>query len=287
MDLQKIQIRQDLERMVLNYFLNGKIEKNISERLIGCIHETIGGGELPAFNSDCKLYLFPGACEDTARQVTSKAAAPDPYDIEAPYGTGLPAGVQDFRPLLQRDGLILICWKKYISKEGSFFNVLWAKSSGGKRNTRWSGRVREEEIPYTMPDDAEYRFIYHEECKEVYTVSVAPDHVLHGPISDLPKYIQSLKDFGLTVNFDYNFIFGAEKRNRFLEKNKELIPLKLPPRILNAFNDMEIFTIEGLQNLTVKKLQSIKGVGSTTILETLSILEKQGIILQEEKQSYV
>jgi DNA repair protein RadC len=56
---------------------------------------------------------------------------------------------------------------------------------------------------------------------------------------------------------------------------------------LNVLNDLEIFTIKELKNISVKKLRSIKGVGSTTVSETLSILEKQGITLQEEKESYV
>jgi hypothetical protein len=244
MDLQKIQIRQDLERMVLNYFLMGKINEDQSTNIIDHIDRIIGGGFIPTPGPKGEIILFPGVYEGTPAQA-KKETSGQSYEIDAPYGTDLPEGFQDFRPVLQRDGLILICWEKHTSKEGAFFNILWAKSSGKGRNTCWSGFVREEEIPYIMPDDVEYSYTYRDKLQKVYTVKVAPDDVLQGAFSDFPKYVQSLKDFGITVNFDYDFNYASEKRNRFLEKNKELIPLNLPPRILNVLNAMEIFTVEG------------------------------------------
>jgi DNA-directed RNA polymerase alpha subunit len=138
-----------------------------------------------------------------------------------------------------------------------------------------------------MPDgntDYSYR---HPKLKPIYTVKVAPENVLHGPISELPKYVQSLKDFGIKADFEYNFNFAAKKRTRFLEKNRELIAINISPRVLNVLNDMDIFTVKALRKITVKKLRSMKGIGNTTIQEFLSALEKQNIFLQEDQESYV
>jgi hypothetical protein len=281
MDLEKIRVRQDLERMVINYFLLGKISEEQSTSIADYIDTVIGGGYLPEPGSKSKTIIFPttytGPEEEPAKEVV----------INAPYGSPLPDCYPDFREALQRNGLLLILWEKRIGQEGTFYNVLWAKSYGERRSTAWSGNIREEEIPYVMPyDNTDYSY-REPELRTVYTVKVAPENVLHGPISELPKYIQSLKDFGIKADFEYNFIFAAEKRTRFLEKNEDLIALNISPRVLNILNDMEIFTVKALQKITVKKLRSMKGIGNATIQEFLSALEKQNIFLQEDQESYV
>jgi hypothetical protein len=292
MDLEKIRVRQDLERMVVNYFLMGKISEEQSAKITDYVDNVIGGGCLPEPGFKSKTIIFPTAYTGPAKHLedfeteNEKEPAKETI-IEAPYGSPLPDCYPDFRKALQRDGLLLILWEKLIGKEGTFYNVLWAKSCGGKRYTSWSGNIREEEIPYVMPDDNTGYSYNSPKLKTIYTVKVAPENVLHGPIAELPKYVQSLKDFGIKVDFEYNFNFAAEKRTRFLEKNKELIPLNIAPRVLTVLNDMEIFTVKALQKITVKKLRSMKGLGNATIQEFLSVLEKQNIFLQEDQENYV
>jgi hypothetical protein len=291
MDLEKIRVRQDLERMVINYFLMGKISKEQSDRIANYVDDVIGGGYLPEPGPKGKTIIFPTTYTGPAKHLEDfedeKEEPAKAASIEAPYGSPLPDCYPDFREALQRDGLLLILWEKRIGKEGTFYNVLWAKSCGGRRCTAWSGNIREEEIPYVMPDDNTDYSYNSPKLKTVYTVKVAPEDVLHGPISELPKYVQSLKDFGIKVDFEYNFNFTAEKRARFLEKNRELIALNISPRILNILNDMEIFTVKALQKITVRKLRSMKGLGNATIQEFLSALEKQNIFLQEDQENYV
>jgi hypothetical protein len=291
MDLEKIRVRQDLERMVINYFLMGKISEEQSNRIADYVDTVIGGGYLPEPSSKSKTIIFPTTYTSPAKHLgdfeNEEEESLKETVIEASYGSPFPDCYPDFREALQRDGLLLVLWEKRIGKEGTFYNVLWAKSCGRKRYTAWSGNIREEEIPYVMPgDNTDYSY-REPKLKTVYTVKVAPENVLHGPISELTKYVQSLKDFGIKVDFEYNFIFAAEKRTRFLEKNKELITLNIPPRVLSVLNDMEIFTVKALQKITVKKLCSMKGLGNTTIQEFLSALEKQDIFLQEDQESYV
>lgn len=287
MDLKKIRVRQDLKRMVINYFLLGKISEEQSNKIADYVDDVIGGGYLPEPISKSKTIIFPTTYTGPAKHLEDKEEPAEAAIIEAPYGSPLPDSYPDFREALQRNGLLLILWEKRIGKEGTFYNVLWAKSCGGRRYTAWSGNVREEEIPYVMPDDNTDYSYNSPKLKTVYTVKVAPEDVLHGPISELPKYVQSLKDFGIKVDFEYNFNFAVEKRAGFLEKNKELISLNIPSRVLNVLNDMEIFTVKALQKITVKKLRSMKGLGNTTIQKFLSALEKQNIFLQEDKENYV
>jgi hypothetical protein len=102
-------------------------------------------------------------------------------------------------------------------------------------------------MPYVMPDDGVRlgRFVKRD-LKHACTVKVVPDGVLHGQYSEYLEYVQSLKSLGLKVDFDYDFIFLVEKRNRFLDKNKELIALAIPSRVLNILDEIGIHTVKEL-----------------------------------------
>ena len=282
MDLQRIRVRQNLERMVINYFIRNEISEEQSNKICDFIDDTIGGGFLPQAHrsNGCTVIPFPTSY---AGPETARPAAGQPVqarEIHAPYGEPLPEDVQDFRETLQRDGLALIWWEKLQGKEGTFYDVLWVKSSGNKRLTCRSGSVREEALPHVMPGDNDHHW-RKPEAVTVYTVKVATDDVLHGPFSEFPKYIQSLKDTGLKNNFDLDFNFTLEKRNRFLERNKELIDLKIPPRLLNILDEAGMHTARELQKIPEKKLRSIPGMGEATINETIAILKKTGITVQQ------
>jgi DNA-directed RNA polymerase alpha subunit len=134
-----------------------------------------------------------------------------------------------------------------------------------------------------MPLDAMgYNVNFHEIKNLVYTVNVAPENVLNGPLSDYEAYIESLKKKGFKNDFDYVFNFAFEKRNRYLERNAKLITLKLSPRIINRLDEMEIHGIKKLKETTIKELCGVKGIGEQTVSETLAILKAAGITLQEE-----
>jgi hypothetical protein len=295
MDAVKIRVRQDLERMVINYFLRGDITEDQSARICDCIDNAIGGGNLPEPYRGNKQgrAVIPFPTTYTGAD-TNKASADNlppaiSSEIYAPYGEALPEDVEDFRETLQRDGLVLICYQKLVSREGAFFDVLWAQSNSRNEKKRrvcqWSGPVRPELLPYVFPMDVEYSSSYHEKCTLVYTVNVAPENVMKGPITEYETYIEDLKKSGLQVNFDYVFNFGAEKRNRFLEKNKELFALKLPTRIINALNDREIYRVKDLKRITVQELRTAQQIGERTLNDTLALLEKAGIKLMDENQN--
>ena len=135
MDVEKIRVRQDLERMVINYFIRGDITEDQSARLCDLIDNTIGGGNFPEpyrGKQGRAVIPFPTTYtgpETSADKKPEQEEAPaKPQEIYAPYGEALPEGVPDFRETLQRDGLVLICYQKLVSHEGAFFNVLWDQS---------------------------------------------------------------------------------------------------------------------------------------------------------------
>jgi hypothetical protein len=298
MDVKKISIRQDLQRMVINYFLRGDITEDQSAKLCDFIDNTIGGGNFPQpyRNKQGRAVIpFPTTYTGPEASADKKPEQEEPRvkspEIYAPYGETLPEGIEDFREVLQRDGLVLICYQKLINREGTFFDVLWAQSGTRIRCTNWSGAIREECIPYVMPldgieDNYKYRDFY-KTLKTVYTVNVAPENALNGPLPGFFAYVQSLKDAGIKNDFDYNFIFAAEKRNRFLTRNKELVDLKIPARVLNSLDEREIHTLKDLQRLSIQELRKIKYLGQGIVNDTIAILKKAGITLQEEKENYV
>ena len=300
MDLEKLRVRKDLERMVINYFLRGEISEDQSARICDYIDNTIGGGYYP---QPCRQKnghaVIPFPTSYTGPKENPEASEPEQeetpaksQEIYAPYGDPLPEGIEDYREVLQRNGLVLICYQKLASREGTFFDVLWAQSCGTTRArvTNWSGAIREENLSYVMPLDAIVNYKYHEfhaKLKIIYTVNVAPESVLNGPLSGFYTYVQSLKDAGMKNDFDYNFIFAAEKRNRFLTRNEELVKLKIPARVLTCLDDREIHTAKDLQRITVQYLRKIKNLGPVTVNDTIAILKKAGITIEEGNESYV
>jgi len=141
-----------------------------------------------------------------------------------------------------------------------------------------------------MPQDAiddnyKYRDFY-DKLKIIYTVNVAPENALNGPFADFSAYIQSLKDAGMKNDFDYVYIFAAEKRNRFLTRNKELVDMRIPARVLSSLDEREIHTLKDLQRLGVQGLRKIKNLGPVMVNDTIAILKKAGVELQEGKENY-
>ena len=59
MDMQKIQVRADLERMVYNYALLGKIDNEAADKIVTFIRLVIGNDDLPKQRG--KIIAFPRA----------------------------------------------------------------------------------------------------------------------------------------------------------------------------------------------------------------------------------
>ena len=57
MNMQKMQVRADLERMIYNYALTGQIENDTADKIVSFIGLTIGGNDLPETQS--RIIVFP------------------------------------------------------------------------------------------------------------------------------------------------------------------------------------------------------------------------------------
>jgi len=299
MDLEKIRVKKDLERMVINYRITGDITEEQSEKICNFIDGTIGGGNYPKpGRGEYKSIIQFPTKYTTPKKETNKDEGIDDHVnekpaelkdrvINAPYGEALPIEIPDYREALQRDGLLLIRWEKRTSNEGTFYNVLWARSVI-PRYTEWSGTIRPESMPYALPLDVDYGHYFHEKTRLVYAVQVAPENVLHGNIAEFTAYVESLKKAemkdasGKPINFDYVFNFAAEKRERWLQRNRELVDIKLSARVINALNERQIFTLKQLKKLSIQELQKVRNIGKQTVIETLALLQQAGITLQEE-----
>ena len=83
MDIQKIHVRRDIERMVINYFLMGKISKEQSNRIINYVDDVIGGGCFPKPEQRGKIIHFPAPAgtraPDHAERPATEADPMPPY----------------------------------------------------------------------------------------------------------------------------------------------------------------------------------------------------------------
>jgi hypothetical protein len=79
MDLQKIQVRQDLERMVTNYFLMGKISREQSDMITHYVDDVIGGGCFPKLIREGKIITFPGIYETIPSKTPEESNPPRPH----------------------------------------------------------------------------------------------------------------------------------------------------------------------------------------------------------------
>jgi hypothetical protein len=294
-NLRKISVKQDLKRMVVNYFLMEGITENQCDSICNYIDKIIGGVNLPEPVQVRGCYVIPFPTTYTGQPKTSadikqetKPPEPEPKKSKptyyAPYGTPLPEGIKDIREALQRDGLALICYQIFQHGEGFFYNVLWAQSCVLKHTRRayWSGAVSQDDIYSAMPCVIHRNTWLPKGAVLLYTVCIAPEGILDKPYPEYSAYIQSLKDAGMKNDFDYLFNAREQEHRRFIIKNKELAELNLSMRVIGVLDREGIHTIEGLKKLTVQKLRGLQSIGELHTTETVAILRQAGITLKEK-----
>jgi hypothetical protein len=139
--------------------------------------------------------------------------------ISARPGEQLPSSVPDFRPHLQRDGLILLSWDRRITESGERFTAYWVTSVGPCRYYASASQglinfaaAAPERKSYAAEDGIEF----YGQRNPSYTVHVAPDLMLsrQGPVDKRPEHIDLLKKSGVQSDFTYQFLLTREKKNR-------------------------------------------------------------------------
>ena len=178
-------------------------------------------------NNFSRVISFPEAYQAAGYQiklpVPSKERFFSPPFLAMP-GNILPADIPDFRPVLQRDGLILLAWDKRKTGKGHRFTAYWVTSAGVPRF--YSSKLLSlNDFPLAQPNRKSYAAedgidFYGQEAP-VYMVHVAPELMKSNPRHRELRavHINILKHYGSKVDFNYKYLLKNEKsRNRPLKK---------------------------------------------------------------------
>jgi len=123
--------------------------------------------------------------------------------IEVMPGEPLPERYQDYRPLLQRDGLILWAWE--IGDD--FIRIIWLASNGNMR--KYQAIFDDESELADASPERKYdvcRYRYTEEPN--YIIYAAPPGLT---VNTRSAFVARLKASGVSVNFDYEFSLGKQR----------------------------------------------------------------------------
>ncbi|MDR1902637.1 MAG: hypothetical protein LBQ88_10190 [Treponema sp.] len=139
-----------------------------------------------------------------------------------------PVGHQDFRPLLQRDGLILMSWARWEDgyEDGSFvrqYIVTWVTSQGKSRHYA-THPILEKELAEAAPERKGDPFFYRGaygrrfDIRDYSEKDIADYVYLTAPFDltykTIPGFIRVLKALGSTVNFDVAYTLTKEREKR-------------------------------------------------------------------------
>jgi hypothetical protein len=136
-------------------------------------------------------------------------------------GRPLPEGIHDFRPVLQRDGLILLAWDKHVSEIGERYTAYWVTSVGTPRFYA-SKSLFFEDFPSARPDHKSYAaedgIEFYGQKAPAYMVHVAPELMMSNPmhVELRPAHINKLKFLGSKINFNYKYLLKTEKKRKAL-----------------------------------------------------------------------
>ena len=187
----------------------GEIFKKFSTKLEASKTET---------RSSSNIIPFPGIA----------AMKPKVLPVFAPFlarpGSLLASEILDFRPFLQRDGLILLAWDKRITETGELYSAYWVTSAGIPRFYA-SKPLPEQDFHSARPDHKSYAaedgIEFYGQAAPAYIVHVAPELMMNNPKHDKLRetHIDMLKQQGSKVDFDYKYLLKTEK-NRSLPHRK-------------------------------------------------------------------
>jgi hypothetical protein len=129
----------------------------------------------------------------------------------------LPESIPDYRPLLQRDGLILLSWDKRICEQGERYTAYWVTSSGPCRyyaSKAWDRRNFAEAMPDHKSYAAEDGIEFYGQPSPSYIVYVAPELMMSSNVrlEQRPEHIKKLRALGVKIDFEYRFLLKNDKK---------------------------------------------------------------------------
>ncbi|MCL2834111.1 MAG: hypothetical protein FWD78_13150 [Treponema sp.] len=176
----------------------------------------------------CKIIPFPrvNPAEAYSSQVTYSKKLNDKVINEKVIlgrpGEKLPDSIPDFRPHLQRNGLLLLSWDKRLYRKGALYTAYWVTSAGIHRYYA-SQALHIENFPQAMPDRKSYAaedgIDYYGEAGPLYIVHVAPELMMSSQVKKMqrPEHIKKLKALGVQADFTYSYILTREKKRQYLD----------------------------------------------------------------------
>lgn len=174
----------------------------------------------PTTGKQSNVIPFPECC---IRRERTQGLTP----ILARPGNRLPPEIPDFRPLLQRDGLILLAWDWRSTELGERYTAYWVTSTGIPRFYA-SMPLDQKEFPSARPHHKSYAaedgIEFYGQKAPARIIHVAPELMKSNPRHrDLRTiHIQALKHYGSNVDFDYKYLLKTEKdRNQRCDNLKD------------------------------------------------------------------
>jgi hypothetical protein len=169
--------------------------------------------------------LYPGNVEKKPEFLPSKrlmASVP----IKGMPGRLLPPDIPDYRPFLQRDGLILLAWDKRKTEMGERYTAYWVTSAGTPRFYASKPDTSEDFI-FTQPHHKSYAaedgIEFYGQDAPVYIVHVAPELMMsNSRHKELRQaHIKELQQQGSKVDFNYKYLLTMEKSRNIMDKKSE------------------------------------------------------------------
>jgi hypothetical protein len=169
------------------------------------------------------IISFPGSGVSTGSsrksEITNTRHCLSALSYQAAPGASLPSEIFDFRPVLQRDGLILLGWDKRFNETGERYTAYWVTSAGIPRFYA-SKPFLLEDFPLANPDHKSYAAedgieFYGQKAPD-YIVHVAPDLMMSNPKHKELRtaHIKMLKNLGSKVNFNYKYLLKTDKKRK-------------------------------------------------------------------------
>ncbi|AEF82192.1 hypothetical protein [Leadbettera azotonutricia] len=194
--------------------------KSIASSLLDLEKDRIEGGKprIDAPKLPSNIIPFPGPMTKT-QPVKGKGQQALPFLVPIPGEPEkqLPETIPDFRPLLQRDGLILLSWDKRVGELGERYTAYWVTSTGPCRYYA-SKAMDRRSFAAAMPDHKSYAaedgIEFYGQANPCYVVHVAPELMMSNPahLEQRSEHIKKLRDLGTKANFEYEFLLKNRKK---------------------------------------------------------------------------
>ena len=171
---------------------------------------------------DTNIISFTGPLlSKPSNMENGNAKGTEPYIAEP--GKPISPDIFDYRPMLQRDGLILLGWDKRFTEKGEFYTAYWVTSAGVPRY--YASRLHAKNDfqlaqPHHKSYAAEDGIEYYGQKAPSYIVHAAPELMMSNPKhKELREvHINTLKKHGFRTDFSFKFLLTKEKQLRITKR---------------------------------------------------------------------